>query len=68
MTFDQQMSIADAQRTEAAANTTTPITNTHSYSNAAPQLGTKAFCESLSAQVAHYDTMVVRHTVLPTGW
>ena len=57
MTFDQQVSIAEGQRADATGNTQTTTTNTYSYSNAAPQLGTKAVCESLNTQVSHYDAM-----------
>lgn len=57
LTFDQQVSIAEGQRAEAAANITTTINHNHNYSNAAPQLGTKAVCESLSEQVSHCDAM-----------
>ena len=57
MTFEQQVRIAEGQRAEAAANTTTIIINNPNYSNAAPQLATKAVCESLSAQVTHFDAL-----------
>lgn len=58
MTFDQQVSIAQGQRVEAAgqtSHTTTTVTNTITHSS--PQLGTKAVCDGLSAQVSNYDSM-----------
>ena len=57
MTFAQQVSIAEGQRAEAGTTITTTNANTQIYSNAAPTLGTKAVCESLSAQVTNYDAM-----------
>ena len=57
MPFNQQVSIAESQRAEAAANSTTSITNTNSYSNAAPQPDTKAVCESLKAQITNFDAL-----------
>ena len=57
MPFDQQVSIAQGQRADAAANSTATVTSSSSYSSAPPLTGTKAVCDSLSAQVSQLDAM-----------